>query len=162
MFHWHYLMTKLLYNFHLLELNEINRKSFYYILTQIHFIFSGLCLERPGCECVPKKTRQVKINIVMGVNSSSTLQVCSSIDIEEHRGPCKCKCMIKQCHYNQVFNRDLCQCNCKDSFAVLKRDCLTNGGGRATNFWDDDSCSCKCRPRRCVKGHYQGNNYILF
>ena len=122
------------------------------------WFFSGLCLERPGCECVPKKTRQVKINIVMGVNSSSTLQVCSSIDIEEHRGPCKCKCLIKQCHYNQVFNRDLCQCNCKDSFGVLKRDCLTNGGGRATNFWDDDTCSCKCRPRRCVKGHYQGIN----
>ena len=99
--------------------------------------------------------------IVMGVNSSSTLQVCSSIDIEEHRGPCKCKCLIKQCHYNQVFNRDLCQCNCKDSFAVLKRDCLTNGGGRAINFWDDESCSCKCKPRRCVKGHYQGAYNII-
>ena len=60
-----------------------------------------------------------------------------------------------------MFNRDLCQCNCKDSFGVLKRDCLTNGGGRATNFWDDDTCSCKCRPRRCVKGHYQGSTPIM-
>ena len=92
----------------------------------------------------------------MGVNSSSTLQVCSSIDIEEHRGPCKCKCLIKSCHYNKEFNRDSCQCMCKDTFAVLKRDCLLNGGGRATNFWDEETCSCKCRPRRCVKGHYQG------
>jgi hypothetical protein len=92
----------------------------------------------------------------MGVNSSSTSQVCSSIDIEEHRGPCKCKCLIKSCHYNKVFNRDSCQCMCKDTFAVLKRDCLINGGGRATSFWDEETCSCKCRPRRCVKGHYQG------
>ena len=53
--------------------------------------FTGLCLERPGCECVPKKTRQVKVDIVVGVNSSSTTsgQLCSSIEIEEHRGPCK-------------------------------------------------------------------------
>ena len=92
----------------------------------------------------------------MGVNSSSTFQVCSSIDIEEHRGPCRCKCMIKSCHYNKVFDRDSCQCMCKDSFAILKSDCLTKGGGRQTNFWDEDTCSCKCKPRRCVKGHYQG------
>ena len=124
--------------------------------TIILVYFSGLCLERPGCECIPKKTRHVKINIVMGVNSSSTFQVCSSIDIEEHRGPCRCKCMIKSCHYNKVFDRDSCQCMCKDSFAILKSDCLTKGGGRQTNFWDEDTCSCKCKPRRCVKGHYQG------
>ena len=93
----------------------------------------------------------------MGDNSSSTLQVCDSIDIEEHRGPCRCKCLTKSCHYNKIFDRDSCLCMCKDSFAVLKRDCLTNGGGRATNYWDEDTCSCKCRQRICVEGHYQGN-----
>ena len=61
--------------------------------------FTGLCLERPGCECVPKKTRQVKVDIVVGVNSSSTTsgQLCSSIEIEEHRGPCKVSAVITHC-----------------------------------------------------------------
>ena len=62
--------------------------------------FTGLCLERPGCECVPKKTRQVKVDIVVGVNSSSTTsgQLCSSIEIEEHRGPCKVYAVITHSH----------------------------------------------------------------
>ena len=129
------------------------------MVTQCFFYIAGLCLERPGCECVPKKTRLVKINIVMGVNSSSTLQVCSSIDIEEHRGPCRCKCLIKSCHYNKVFNRDSCQCMCKDTFAVLKRDCLINGGGRATNFWDEETCSCKSSYSNQFYINIFGKNY---
>jgi len=119
---------------------------------------TGLCLERPGCECVPKKTRQVKVDIVVGVNSSSTTsgQLCSSIEIEEHRGPCKCKCLTKSCHYNMVFDREACLCRCKDSFSVLKRDCLTRPiGGEIVNYWDEETCTCKCKPRTCVEGHYQ-------
>lgn len=111
-------------------------------------------MERPGCECVPKKTRHVRVDFVMGVNASSTAQVCSSIDLEEHRGPCRCKCLLKSCHYNKVFDKEACQCRCKDTFAVLKRDCLS-ATGRETNFWDDETCVCKCIPRMCVEGHYQ-------
>ena len=55
-----------------------------------------------------------------------------------------------------VFDRDACVCRCKDSFAVLKRDCLTRPiGGEIVNYWDDDTCTCKCKPRVCVEGHYQ-------
>ena len=133
-----------------------------YTDTELCCIFSGLCLERPGCQCVPKKTRQVKVDIVVGVNSSSTSLVCSSIEIEEHRGPCKCKCLTKSCHYNMVFDRDACMCRCKDSFAVLKRDCLTRPiGGEIVNFWDEETCTCKCKPRTCVEGHYQASNFHL-
>ena len=88
---------------------------------------SGLCLERPGCTCVPKKSRHIKVDIVVGINSSSVDQMCSSYEIEEHRGPCRCKCLTKTCHYNKDFDRENCQCRCKPEFAALKRECATTG-----------------------------------
>jgi hypothetical protein len=49
--------------------------------------------------------------------------MCSTIEIEEHRGPCRCKCLTKNCHYNKVFDRESCICRCKDEFGPIKRDC---------------------------------------
>jgi len=74
--------------------------SWFHILIQLCIYFLGLCLERPGCECAPKKTRHHKVNIVVGANS--TQQMCSTIEIEEHRGPCRYVC---------VFDLYLCFCS---------------------------------------------------
>ena len=102
----------------------------FFKLKNSHFFpycVAGLCLERPGCTCVPKKSRHIKVDIVVGINSSSVDQMCSSYEIEEHRGPCRCKCLTKTCHYNKDFDRDNCQCRCKPEFEALKRECATTG-----------------------------------
>ena len=93
------------------------------------------------------------MDIVVGINSSSVDQMCSSYEIEEHRGPCRCKCLTKACHYNKDFDRENCQCRCKPEFSALKRECATTG--RSTRVWDEDTCTCKCKQRVCVEGHYQ-------
>ena len=71
---------------------------------KIHYdyLLPGLCLDRPGCECQPKKKRLRKVDVIIGTNSSSTSFLCTSVSIEEHRGPCRCKCAIEKCHYNKV------------------------------------------------------------
>lgn len=79
--------------------------------------------------------------------------MCSSYEIEEHRGPCRCKCLTKSCHYNKDFDRENCECRCKSEFAALKRECATTG--RTTRQWDEETCNCRCKPRVCVEGHYQ-------
>ena len=99
----------------------------FFLTTPFSIFVTGLCLERPGCTCVPKKSRHIKVDIVVGINSSSVDQMCSSYEIEEHRGPCRCKCLTKTCHYNKDFDRDNCQCRCKPEFAALKRECATTG-----------------------------------
>ena len=102
---------------------------------------------------MPKKSRHIKVEIVVGINSTSVDQLCSHYEIEEHRGPCRCKCLTKTCHYNKDFDRENCQCRCKSDFAALKRECATTG--RTTRTWDEETCTCRCRPRVCVEGHYQ-------
>lgn len=90
---------------------------------------------------------------MVGINSSSVDQMCSSYEVEEHRGPCRCKCLTKSCHYNKDFDRENCECRCKPEFAALKRECATTG--RSTRHWDEETCACRCRSRVCVEGHYQ-------
>lgn len=102
---------------------------------------------------MPKKSRHIKVDIVVGINSSSVDQMCLDLDIEEHRGPCRCKCLTKSCHYNKDFDRENCECRCKADFAALKRECATTG--RSTRYWDEDICACRCQSRVCVEGHYQ-------
>ena len=105
---------------------------------------------------MPKKSRHIKVEIVVGINSSSVDQMCSHYEIEEHRGPCRCKCLTKSCHYNKDFDRENCECRCKPEFFALKRECATTG--RTSRIWDEDTCTCRCRPRVCVEGHYQDIN----
>ncbi len=108
-------------------------------------------MERPGCECQPKKKRQVVVDVIVGTNSSSTSQLCSTARVEEHRGPCRCKCAVTGCHYRKVFDEERCMCRCKAELAGEKRECAVDFERR----WHEDSCSCKCRPRICVSGQYQ-------
>ncbi|TRY68701.1 hypothetical protein TCAL_15106 [Tigriopus californicus] len=112
---------------------------------------TGLCLERPGCECQPKRKKYTKVDIIVGTNSSATFQLCSTVQIEEHRGPCRCKCTLTNCHYNKVFDEDQCLCRCKSEFANLKSSCMKD----FEREWDEESCTCRCRARMCVSGHYQ-------
>ncbi len=113
--------------------------------------FPGLCLERPGCECQPKKKRQVLVDVIVGTNSSSTSQLCSTVRVEEHRGPCRCKCALSACHYRKIFDEAACLCRCKAELAGEKRECAVD----FEREWHEDSCTCECRPRICVSGQYQ-------
>jgi len=72
--------------------------------------FLGLCLERPGCECVPKKRRHVQVEVIVGTNSSISGFLCSTMQVEEHRGPCRCKCSLTACHYRKVLDEQACLC----------------------------------------------------
>ena len=102
---------------------------------------------------MPRKVRHIKVDIVVGINTTSVDQMCSSYEIEEHKGPCRCKCLTKMCHYNKDFDRENCQCRCKPEFSALKRECATTG--KSTRHWDEDTCTCRCKARVCVEGHYQ-------
>ena len=116
--------------------------------------FSGLCLERPGCDCTPKKVRHVPVEVIIGTNSSSTNFLCTTVDIEEHRGECRCKCNLLACHFNKLLDEDACACRCKPEFAALKASCASD----FERSWHEDTCTCKCKPRICVSGHYQDRN----
>ena len=74
------------------------------------------------------------------------------LQIEEHRGPCRCKCSLSGCHhYRKVFDEEACLCRCKPELAEEKRECAVDFERR----WHEDTCTCKCRPRICVSGQYQ-------
>ena len=47
--------------------------------------FAGLCLERPGCECKPKRTRKTKVSVIIGTNASSTFQMCSHAEVSKSK-----------------------------------------------------------------------------
>lgn len=112
---------------------------------------TGLCLERPGCECKPKRTRKTKVSVIIGTNASSTFQMCSHAEVEEHKGPCRCQCNVLNCHYNKLFDEGACACRCRAEFADLKRACATD----YERVWREESCTCECKGRICVSGHYQ-------
>merc|ERR1712165_556520 len=52
---------------------------------------SGLCLNSLGSSCSPKKTKLETHSVVVYVNSTP---YCTSIELEHHRGPCKCECPL--------------------------------------------------------------------
>ena len=54
-----------------------------FVIKHIFVNCLGLCLERPGCECQPKKRRKVLVDVIVGTNSSSTSQLCSTVQVKE-------------------------------------------------------------------------------
>ena len=73
------------------------------------------------------------------------------IQVEEHKGPCRCQCSVLNCHYNKLFDEAACACRCRAEFADLKRACATD----YERVWREESCTCECKARICVSGHYQ-------
>ncbi|CAB4054239.1 unnamed protein product [Lepeophtheirus salmonis] len=110
---------------------------------------TGLCLDRSGCSCIPKKKRHTKVDVVINVNNSS--QVCAEVKIEEHRGPCRCKCDLKDCHAYQEFDELTCKCRCKEKFGSLKSSCSSD----ILRHWEEDACDCVCDRVICADGFFQ-------
>ena len=109
------------------------------------FCISGLCLGSLGSSCIPKKSWIETHSIVIHLNNTS---YCTSIELEHHRGPCRCECTRKpsSCHVRQQFLPDSCSCQCLPGLASEKSVCTNSSVHR----WDSDSCQCSCKQNtRC-------------
>ena len=111
-------------------------------------MFSGICLNSLGSSCIPKKTRLESHSIVVYVNSTS---YCTSVELEHHRGPCRCECLrnTTSCHVRQHFLPDSCSCQCLPSLTSEKSVCTNS----SVHMWDSDSCQCYCKQNtKCQVG----------
>lgn len=109
---------------------------------------SGLCLNSLGSNCSPKRTKLEQHNIVVYVNATP---YCTTIELEHHRGPCRCECLVSSCPSpRQTFHPESCSCSCLPSLSQEKQTCSNSSLHR----WQPDSCSCQCRspPLHCVPG----------
>jgi len=112
---------------------------------------SGLCLNSLGSTCTPKKTKLETHSVVVYVNATP---YCTSIELEHHRGPCKCECGLTpgSCNNRQHFLSDTCTCQCLPHLAREKMKCLNSTRGHT---WDSDTCQCTCRHKHtCPPGQY--------
>ena len=93
-----------------------------------------------GSSCSPKKTKLESHSVVVYVNSTP---YCTSIELEHHRGPCRCECSLTpaSCSPRQHFLSDSCSCQCLPHLARDKLDCLNS----TSHTWDSESCQCTCR-----------------
>ena len=115
-------------------LNEIDEK--------LPFCFAspGLCLESLGSSCIPRKTVKKLHEMVVYVNSTP---YCTSIELEHHRGPCRCVCQQSPatCSSKQLFHTPSCSCQCHASLSRDKAICSNSSLHR----WDANTCDCACR-----------------
>ena len=97
-------------------------------------------MESLGSSCLPKKTRLETYEITVYVNSTP---YCTSIELEHHRGPCRCECSLgpASCSPRQHFLPDSCSCQCLPHLTRDKLDCLNS----TAHTWDSDTCQCSCR-----------------
>ena len=89
--------------------------------------------------------------IVVYVNSTP---YCTSIELEHHRGPCKCECSLtpSSCSAHQRFLPNSCSCACLPSLASEKRLCQNS----SIHMWDSSTCLCACRQTKVC---YNGQNF---
>ena len=86
----------------------------------------------------------------MYVNSTP---YCTNIELEHHRGPCKCECSLNQasCNKRQIFLPDTCKCQCQPGLTREKIDCVNS----TRHIWDIDTCQCTCKNKHtCKYGQY--------
>ena len=126
---------------------------------------SGLCLDSLGSSCLPKKTKVEVHPITVYVNSTP---YCTSIELEHHRGPCRCECPLgpASCTSRQHFLPSSCSCQCLPRLTRDKLDCLNS----SSHTWDSQTCQCSCKnsnSKICPPGQFfsqdtcqcRGNNY---
>ena len=102
-----------------------------------------------GSSCLPKRTWTETHSIGVYVNNTS---FCTSIELEHHRGPCRCECLLdpSSCHARQQFLPDSCSCQCLPSLGSEKSVCSNSSVHR----WDSDTCQCTCKHfNTCQTGH---------
>ena len=103
-----------------------------------------------GSSCSPKKTKLESHSVVVYVNSTP---YCTSIELEHHRGPCKCECSLGpgSCSVRQQFSPDSCSCHCLPHLTRDKLACLNS----TSHTWDSSSCQCQCRNTNyCPPGQF--------
>ena len=111
-----------------------------------------------GSTCTPKRSRLETHSIVVYVNSTP---YCTSIELEHHRGPCRCECSLNpsSCQGRQQFLPDSCSCQCLPSLASEKSICNNSSVHR----WDSDTCQNTCKHNQnhlCQSGyHFNTNRY---
>jgi len=118
---------------------------------------SGLCLNSLGSECRPKRTKVEEHNIVVYVNATP---YCTTIELEHHRGPCRCECGQTSCSSpRHQFQAESCSCSCLPSLTKEKQACSNT----TSREWDSSSCSCKCRssPLECAPGLHWDSSTCL-
>ena len=73
----------------------------------------------------------------------NVLKVCRKIELEHHKGPCRCSCQESQtdCTTDQIWSNTNCQCQCPPSQGPAKYQCARD----PLRHWDDLFCSCRCR-----------------
>ena len=115
-----------------------------YILNKIQsfcLLALGLCLNSLGSSCSPKKTKLESHSVVVYVNSTP---YCTSIELEHHRGPCRCECDKSQASCDQtrhLWRPDTCTCQCLPGLARDKIRCVNS----TRHTWDSDTCECRCK-----------------
>jgi len=109
----------------------------------------GVCLEKSGFSCHPKKKAKLVSHEVVLYSLNGT-QVCRTIELEHHKGPCRCSCQLTpaSCGPAQLFNEDDCRCSCAKEKNPEKYKCAQRPG----RFWDDRHCSCVCTHKPCPAG----------
>ena len=101
---------------------------------------SGLCLNSLGSSCSPKKTKLESHSVVVYVNSTP---YCTSIELEHHRGPCRCECdkTRASCSPRHHFREDTCTCQCLPGLGRDKLRCVNS----TRHTWLSDTCQCGCK-----------------
>lgn len=111
----------------------------------------GVCVHSSGLTCHPRKTPK-KIQHQVVLYATNGTQVCRTVSLEHHKGPCRCSCHLSSadCSSSQVFSPSQCRCSCPHSANTAKFSCTLD----TARVWDDRQCSCVC-PTPCPPGHEQ-------
>jgi len=113
---------------------------------------SGVCLEKAGFSCHSKKKPKLVSHDVVLYSLNGT-QVCRTIELEHHKGPCRCSCQLTvgDCGPAQLFDPDECRCTCNKNKNPDKYQCAQRPG----RVWDERLCSCVCLKHDCPAGEKQ-------
>jgi len=103
---------------------------------------SGLCLDQPGGTCLPKRPPKIISHQVVLYNVNGT-QTCRQVELEHHRSPCRCVCLLtsSDCGPLQIFDSQKCMCSCDKSHNAAKYSCAQD----SRHVWDERQCSCVCK-----------------
>ena len=70
-------------------------------------------------------------------------QTCRQVELEHHRSPCRCVCLLtaSDCGPMQIFDAVKCTCSCDKSHNAEKYSCALD----PRRIWDVLQCSCICK-----------------
>merc|ERR1719394_191980 len=100
---------------------------------------SGLCLDQLGGTCLPKRQPKIVSHQVVFYDVNGT-QSCRTIELEHHRSPCRCSCLLtaSSCSHAQRFDPAQCGCACDQTHSQEKYTCALD----PIRIWDEETCQC--------------------